>query len=64
MGQAKKIEQDINIIRLSIYEETKHLTAAQRADRTNKIAQAAAEKYGFTIIKRAKETGSHVSPSR
>ena len=50
-----KTEQEINEIRLKIYEETKDLTPAQRAERTNTIAEAAAQKYGFKIIANAKE---------
>jgi len=49
------IEQEIDRIRLEIYEETKDMTPAQRAERTNKIAEAAAKKYNFTLVKRANE---------
>ena len=55
MNAIRKIEEDVNQIRLAIYEETRTLTPAQRAERTNKIAEAAAKKYGFKIIKSAKE---------
>ena len=55
MNPTKKIEQELNQIRLRIYEETKELTPLQRAERTNKIAAAAAQKYGFAIIANAKE---------
>jgi hypothetical protein len=55
MKMISKIEQEINQIRLQIYEETKDLTPAQRAERTNKIAEAAAQKYGFKIVAGAKE---------
>jgi hypothetical protein len=51
----RKIEQEVNQIRLQIYEETKNLTPAQRAERTNRIAEAAARKYGFKIVANAKE---------
>ena len=44
------IEQEVNKIRLQIYEETKTLTPLQRAERTNKIAEDIAQKYGFKII--------------
>ncbi|MCL2055120.1 MAG: hypothetical protein FWG90_11905 [Oscillospiraceae bacterium] len=56
MKTISTIEQEVNHIRLQIYEETKGLTPAQRAERTNKIAEATAKKYGFKIIASAKET--------
>lgn len=50
MKTTNTIEQEINRIRLEIYEETKEMTAAQRAERTNKIADDVAKKYGFKIV--------------
>ena len=50
MKTISKIEQEVNQIRLGIYEKTKDMTPAQRAERTNKIAEAAAQKYGFKIV--------------
>ena len=50
MKTPNTIEAEINSIRLKIYEETKHMTPAQRVERTNKIAEAAAERYGFKIL--------------
>ncbi|MCL1926409.1 MAG: hypothetical protein FWF95_04660 [Syntrophorhabdaceae bacterium] len=55
MKTSNTIEQEINRIRLEIYEETKNLTPAQRVERTNKIAEVAAQKYGFKIVASAKE---------
>jgi hypothetical protein len=55
MKTISPIEQEVNQIRLAIYEKTKDMTPAQRAERTNKIAEAAAQKYGFKIITSAKE---------
>jgi vacuolar-type H+-ATPase catalytic subunit A/Vma1 len=55
MRIADAIEQEIDRIRLNIYEETKGLTPEQRAERTNKIAEAASRKYGFKILRNAKE---------
>ena len=49
------IEQEVNQIRLAIYEKTKDMTPAQRAERTNKIAEAAGQKYGFKIVASASE---------
>jgi hypothetical protein len=58
MKTPNTIEQEINRVRLEIYEETKDMTAAQRAERTNQIAFTAAQKYGFKIV------ASNLSPSR
>jgi hypothetical protein len=55
MKTISNVEQEVNKIRLEIYEETKDLTREQRIERTNKIAEAAAEKFGFKIIASAKE---------
>jgi hypothetical protein len=44
------IEQEINEIRLRIYEETKDMTPAQRTEYYNKSGEASAKKYGFKII--------------
>jgi hypothetical protein len=55
MKTVSKIEQEVNQIRLRIYEKTKGMTPAQRAEHTNRIAEAAAKKYGFKIVSSAKE---------
>ena len=55
MKTPNTIEQEINQIRLRIYEETKDMTPAQRAERVNKIGEAAAKKYGFKIVASANE---------
>ena len=47
------IEQEINQIRLQIYEETKNMTVRERVERVNKIGEAAAKKYGFKRVARA-----------
>jgi len=47
----KTIEQDVNQIRLRIFEETKDLTPEQYTDRVRKIGENAAKKYGFIRIK-------------
>jgi len=54
MKTISKIEQEVNQIRLAIYEETKDMTPAQRAERVNKIGEAAAKKYGFKRVASAK----------
>ncbi len=55
MNTMSNIEREINDIRLQIYEETKNMPRAQRIERTNKIAEDAAQKYGFMIAANAKE---------
>ena len=55
MKTISNVEQEINRIRLEIHEETKNLTREQRIERTNKIAEAAAQKYGLKIVASAKE---------
>ena len=49
------IEQEINRTRLRIYEETKNMTPQERAERVNRIGEAAAKKYGFKRIARTME---------
>ncbi|MCL1856350.1 MAG: hypothetical protein FWF84_01720 [Kiritimatiellaeota bacterium] len=53
MKTPNTIEDDIDRIRLKIYEETKNLTDAQWAERLNKIGETAAKKYGFKTVPNA-----------
>ena len=62
MKTPNTIEQEINQIRLSIYEETKDMTPTQRAERVNKIGEAAARKYGFEIVASARNNYVHEEP--
>ena len=55
MKTLNTIEQEINEIRLRIYEETKDMTVEERVERVNKIGEAAAKKYGFKIVASARE---------
>ena len=50
MKTISKIEQEVNQIRLQIYEETKDLTPEQNRERLNKIGEEAARKYGFIRV--------------
>jgi len=50
MKKSNSIEKEINQIRVRIYEETKNMTAQERAERVNKIGEAAAKKYGFKRV--------------
>ena len=49
MRNPSNFEHELDEIRVQIYEETKDLTPVQRAERTRKIGEAAAKKYGFRI---------------
>jgi hypothetical protein len=55
MKTPNTIEQEVNRIRLQIYEETKNMTVDERVERMNKIGENAAKKYGFKILASAKE---------
>ena len=50
MKTPNTIEQEINQIRLQIYEETKNMTVRERVERVNRIGEAAAKKYGFKRV--------------
>jgi len=49
------IEQEVNEIRLRIYEETKDMTYSQRTEHYMKGAEETAKEYGFKIVARAKD---------
>ena len=49
------IEQDINRIRLEIYEETKGMTPEQRVEHTRKATDETIKKYGFKVIEKAQK---------
>ena len=55
MKTPNTIEQEINKIRLEIYEETKNMTVQERVARVNKIGEEAAQKYGFKRVASARE---------
>ncbi len=55
MKTLSNVERDVNRIRLEIYEETKNMTREQRIERTNKIAETAAAKFGFKMVSHVKE---------
>jgi hypothetical protein len=55
MKTISHVEQEVNQIRLRIYEETKDLTAEQYKERLDKITEAAAQKYGFKVVASARE---------
>ena len=53
MTKYKTVEQEVNKIRLDIYEETKNLTPEQYTERVRKIGEKAAKKYGFQRVANA-----------
>ena len=53
MKKPDTIEDEIDRIRLRIYEETKDMTIEERAERLNRIGEAAAKKYGFKRVSKA-----------
>ena len=55
MRTTNTIEQEINQIRLEIYEKTKDMTPAQLTAYYLKSGEESAKKYGFRIIPNAKE---------
>ena len=55
MKSFKTVEQEVNQIRIKIYEETKDLTPEQYMERVRKTGEAAARKYGFKRVASAKE---------
>ena len=53
MKNLNTIEQDVNKIRLAIYEETKNMTVQERRVRLEKATNPIIEKYGFKVIPNA-----------
>jgi hypothetical protein len=54
MKKPNTIEQEINQIRLRIYEEIKDMSTEERVDHANRIGEAAVKKYGFKRLVRTK----------
>ena len=54
MKNRNLIEQEINKIRLNIYEKTKDMTPQQLTDYYRKSGEASAQKYGFKLVESAK----------
>jgi len=54
------IEQEVNAIRLRIYEETKHMTTAEFSEYIHKKTEATIKKYGMKVATEA-DLVRHVS---
>ena len=54
MMMYKAVEQEVNAIRLQIYEETKNMTHEQRKERLQKIIDAAEKEFGFKRVTNAR----------
>jgi len=50
MKNINTIERDLDRIRLQIYEETKHMTVAQRVERTKNNAEAFVKECGYMFV--------------
>jgi len=55
MKAISPIEQEVNQIRLEIYEKTKDMTPTQITDYYKQSTEATIQKYGFKVVKNAKE---------
>ena len=62
MTTYKTVEQEVNKIRLEIYEETKNLTPEQYTERVRKIGEEAARIYGFQRV--ASANANHAQEKR
>ena len=49
------IEQEVNRIRLQIYEKTKDMTPRQQTEYYRKSGEASAKKYGFRLVESASD---------
>ena len=54
MKAISPIEQEINQIRLNIYEKTKDMTPEELTEYYRKSGEESAKKYGFKIVESAK----------
>ena len=58
MKTISKIEQEVNQIRLGIYERTKDMTPAQLTDYYKQSTEATIKKYGFKVVTNVREAQS------
>jgi hypothetical protein len=50
MKQISNAEQEVNQIRLAIYEKTKNMSAAELTEYYRQSGEESAKKYGFSIV--------------
>jgi len=55
MKTISPIEQEVNQIRLAIYEKTKDMTPTQITEYYKQSTEATIQKYGFKVVASAKE---------
>ena len=55
MKTPSTIEQDIDVIRLAVYEKTKDMTPAQLTDYYKQSTEGPIRKYGFKTVASAKD---------
>jgi hypothetical protein len=55
MKAISKVEQEVNQIRLKIYEKTKDMTPAQLSEYYRQSTETTIKKYGFKVISSVKE---------
>ena len=55
MAKINKIEEEIEAIRLKLYEETRNLTREEEAKRLSDKTRKLAVQYGFNIVSSAKK---------
>jgi len=60
MKTINKIEQEINQIRLQIYEETKNMTLAELLKHQQKNADEIAKKYGFKFVENVNNNSTRI----
>jgi hypothetical protein len=51
MKKPNTIEDEIDRIRLNLYEETKHMSTEEYLEYFRRYSELAEKKYGFTIVK-------------
>jgi hypothetical protein len=58
MSTISKVEQEVNKIRLGIYEKTKDMNPEQLSEYYRKSTEATVKKYGFKIVANTKDTAN------
>jgi soluble cytochrome b562 len=64
MKTISKIEQEVNQIRLNIYEKTKNMTPTQLTEYYRKSGETTAQKYGFKIVASASDNHTQAAQEK